>query len=126
MRTATGDLRLHAVHGEVDGQVGEASADLSGQPPGNDAPAGVGDLRRHSDAGGSLVVEAGHDELSFLGFDHKSGQDREARATGQAPRNPGHGLGQHIAFDADLHRRGPLAGRGSVMVSDMSPGCGFE
>ena len=63
-----------------------------------------GDVGGHGDLGGHLVVERGQGEAALVvGLDEHAGEDRHGRTRRQATGHPGHGVGEHVAVDPELH-----------------------
>ncbi len=84
------------------GRAREMSA--SSRPETSTVP-GVGDLGRHLDPGGDLVVEARQPSAtpSASASQQQSGEHRHRRPASAGPRHPGHRFGQDVTFDAELH-----------------------
>ena len=97
--------QFHAgrVGGDVHRLVRQGSGDVGQQPTRHQRDAVVGDVRLHRDLSRGLVVEAGHHDLAVGRLDQEPGEDRDAGPGGQASGRPGHGFGQDIAIETDLH-----------------------
>ena len=116
------DTRAPVEH-HLDGLGGQAAADVGEEPPADQRAtlgAHVGAQRR---AGGGLVVEGREHQAVVAGVDQQSGQHRDAGADRQAAGRPGDGIGEDVAFDAELHGQGPngSSSRGSTGRSGSNP-----
>ena len=84
------------------GRLREMSA--SSRPEHQDR-AGLGDVGRDGDLGGDLVVERRQGQRALLvGLEQHAGEHRHRRTGRQAAGHPGHGLGEDVTLDPELHR----------------------
>ena len=81
----------------------QAAADVGEQPAGDQGLALVGDLGGQRGAGRGLVVERRQHQAVVARLDQQAGEHRDAGTDREAAGRPGDGIGEHVAFDAELH-----------------------
>ncbi len=110
-RRPAGDGHLVALGADVDRPVGQVAGDLGEQAAQDEHLAGLGDLGGHGDLGRDLVVERREGQAALLvGLDEHAGENGDRRTCRQASGHPGHGIGENLTFDPELHRRNRPSG----------------
>ena len=98
VRETRGAVELH-----LDRLGRQAATDVGQETAADQRAALVADLGGEVGASRGLVVEGGEHQSGVAGLDEQAGEHGRAGTHGEAASRPGNGIGEDVAFDAELH-----------------------